>query len=195
MVLAVCTGVENLWIWIPFRDMIPLVPLIAKLPLKQLHAVAQPIFIQLQSDHPFFSQLTHLELEGGSTSWGEFGGNWSCLSLLPRQTHLAFGDWAFLRTCPELLRTCNSLSALILLEAVNNGYLHRHIHDGGLEQEPRFVVMQAPDYPIILRNWQIGAHHGVDFWMRADDFIHKRRCGEIDGAVLVIPRGFLHCSE
>ncbi|KAJ7854437.1 hypothetical protein B0H14DRAFT_2306468, partial [Mycena olivaceomarginata] len=121
MILAVCTGVENLWIWIPFSYMIPLVPLIAKLPLKQLHAVAQPIFIQLQSDHPLFSQLTHLELDGASTSWGEFGGNWSCLSLLPRLTHLAFVDWAFLGTFPELLRSCKSLSALILLEAVNNG--------------------------------------------------------------------------
>ncbi|KAJ7883939.1 hypothetical protein B0H14DRAFT_3857247 [Mycena olivaceomarginata] len=119
-------------------------------------------------------------LDGASTSWGEFGGNWSCLSLLPRLTHLAFVDWAFLGTCPELLRSCKSLSALILLEAVNNGYLHPDIHDAGLEREQRFVVMQAPDYPHILRNWQIGAHNGADFWMRADDFIRKRRSGEID---------------
>jgi hypothetical protein len=38
-----------------------------------------------------------------------------------------------------------------------------------------------------LKDWQMGAHAGIDYWTHAEDFISKRRSGEIDGVSTVVP--------
>jgi len=103
LILSVCTGVKNLWIWIEPLYMIPLVPLIAKLPLKHFYAVSQPVFFEFAPEHPVFSGLTHLELEGSSNVCPNRRENWLNLCLLPRLTHLTFDCWAFpANSCPRL---------------------------------------------------------------------------------------------
>ncbi|KAJ7147835.1 hypothetical protein C8R43DRAFT_1129391 [Mycena crocata] len=105
---------------------------------------------------------------------------WSGLSLLSQLTHLqvSFDANGFIRISLPLLRTCKSLTVLICLNTFH-GYqgADKLIQAEGLQQEPQFVAMS---FQYFCNDRQMGAHAGVDYWTRADDFIAKRRSGEID---------------
>ncbi|KAJ7137581.1 hypothetical protein C8R43DRAFT_1132176 [Mycena crocata] len=152
LVLSQCTGIENLWIR---HDLDNLIPLFARLSLKHLYADIRPLLPALSPSHPFFSQITHLELIGGSVdpSPKEMG-IWSGLAHLPRLTHLSFNDDDFIDICSPLLQSCKFLVVLICLEMAS-------------------VDTEADDRAM-------GTHAGVDYWTRAEDFVAKRRSGEMD---------------
>ncbi|KAJ7480301.1 hypothetical protein B0H11DRAFT_1916041 [Mycena galericulata] len=46
-----------------------------------------------------------------------------------------------------------------------------------LAKDPHFVQMACSHY---IKDWQMGALTGVDYWSRAEEFIAKRRSGKID---------------
>ncbi|KAJ7136382.1 hypothetical protein C8R43DRAFT_1203395 [Mycena crocata] len=62
-------------------------------------------------------------------------------------------------------------------------------HVSELAKDTRFMIMLCKFY---LRDWQIGCHMGIDYWSRAEDFVAKRKRGEIDPEKL--PRVF-HSSK
>lgn len=132
-------------------------------------------FTLLLAPHPFFSQITHLELI-------------ACLDhkvllkripLLPRLTHLSFRDPRLIDISPRLLRTCASLSVLIHLPRAKEIELHRMNGRAltSLSKDFRFVYMPLKAH---LGDWLAGARWGTDYWSRAEAFIAKRRAGEID---------------
>ncbi|KAJ7182374.1 hypothetical protein C8R43DRAFT_1228818 [Mycena crocata] len=140
---------------------------IGNLKPKRIHCELRHIFepdAQINLTHPSFSEVTHLELFDVLPSAA-----WSRLSLIPHLTHLALNDIPSDPFFRLVLDACASLGVLILLD-MGPGDLPEPPED------PRIVLMNCHDY---TKDWQMGAHTGVDFWSRAEDFIAKRRSGDV----------------
>ncbi|KAJ7161899.1 hypothetical protein C8R43DRAFT_991716, partial [Mycena crocata] len=175
-VLPVCTGVDNLWIRC---DLDRLVSVLESLSLRQLYADIRPLLSNLSPTHQFFSQITHLELidEVDNPSPTNMG-IWSGLPFLPQLAHLSFNDEDLIAISTPLLQSCKSLAVLVCLAADEYAVaLDQRVLEARLPEEPRFVVMDCQNYH---RDWQMGTHCGTDYWVRAEDFVTKRRSGEID---------------
>ncbi|KAJ7476703.1 hypothetical protein FB451DRAFT_1173563 [Mycena latifolia] len=98
--------------------------------------------------------------------------------VLPNLTHLSFNSRQFLPVCDNLLAACNPLRVLVFLKGGDVGvYVVNHGDWHNLARDTRFVVMRCRNF---VADWQMGVHHGVDYWKRAEDFISKRRAGEIN---------------
>ncbi|KAJ7641912.1 hypothetical protein FB45DRAFT_901335 [Roridomyces roridus] len=188
-ILSAASNVEDLWINNLNGDHWPLV---SAMPLRRLacnlEAFALPI---IEFTHPMFSRLTHLELtfvlHPDEDIWC------TGLAAIPTLTHLAYNnDLGMLSLSPALLRVCNSLQALIFIALTHIPILDRstvdpHLRD--LTRDPRFVQVVCMRY---VRDWQMGALKGLDYWERADDFISRRRSGEIDPLHYIIPGDASH---
>ncbi|KAJ7176974.1 hypothetical protein C8R46DRAFT_1077909, partial [Mycena filopes] len=168
-VLAICTGVENLWA--PgagegFR-------LPSRLPLKHLSTNPGPLFSTVSPLDPLFTRLTHLELTGHIHSVVEIA---SALPLLPQLSHLAFNDEDLTPTCPQFLEECASLTVLVSLNG-SQLFLGSFFqeYEERLSKDVRFVLVRSWWF----EDWQLGVHSGMGYWGRAEDFIAKRRSGEI----------------
>ncbi|KAJ6556180.1 hypothetical protein B0H19DRAFT_140188 [Mycena capillaripes] len=176
--LSVCTGTENLAIFIGIDR---LVPLIASLPLKRLYTHGKALFRDLPVTHPLFTHITHLGL--GNATWLTQE-HIRRFTLMPRLTHLSFSDISDLGIAPclDLLQTCRSLSVLIV--HINGGIEASQQSFPALARDPRFVVMRNAFY---VPDWQMGALVGTDYWTRAEDFIAQRRSGEVNALQYEIP--------
>ncbi|KAJ7087504.1 hypothetical protein C8R44DRAFT_991354 [Mycena epipterygia] len=156
----------NLWI---DQDLTDITTLIVPLRLKHLYANISPLLRTLTPTHLFFSQITHLEVLEPRNNLEI----WSGLSLIPQLTHLSLNDIAFVSLCRELLETCKSLAILVLFlfedpEDIDPTYVP------DLSKDLRFEYFFDP-----LEDWQMGEYVGTDYWSRAENFIARRRSGEI----------------
>ncbi|KAJ6534457.1 hypothetical protein DFH09DRAFT_1369819 [Mycena vulgaris] len=173
-ILRACSKIQNFWIVSDCTG--DHYPLIGNLPLKRLHCSIEDLFFSTQPDFtlPLFSQITHLEL----IDYPEVIDvkMWSGIAFIPNLTHLYFSSIGFIRLWFSLLDTCKSLRVLVWLSP--NGEFVADDQDGeALARDTRFVVMRCGEY---VKDWQTGAYTGSDYWTRAEDFIAKRRSGEID---------------
>ncbi|KAF7333025.1 hypothetical protein MVEN_02408800 [Mycena venus] len=137
-------------------------------------------------DHPAFAALTHLDLFAIP-----FTDDWvTGLCRLPRLTHLSFNiDETSARDVDaflfrRILVGCKSLEALILIfvdedERVEFGGRYRYFCN-----DLRSVTAVVEDF---LEDWERGATGGEDYWVRADQFIQKRRIGDVKGSIYSIP--------
>ncbi|KAJ7106553.1 hypothetical protein C8R44DRAFT_745043 [Mycena epipterygia] len=180
-IFSVCTQVENLCIS-GLADDPDQTSFIAPLSPKRLYADIRPLFWILPPAHPFFSQITHLELSRPEEAPNTMG-IWLRLSGIPHLTHLSFQSQSFIPICSRLLQDCKSLSVLVSLdvEALRHFWAP---YEAVLAQDPRFVVMRCG---YLLKDWQRGVHTGIDYWSRAEDFIAKRWTGEVDALQYEIP--------
>jgi hypothetical protein len=177
--LGLCTRVHNLSLSSAYGEddydsAMPI--LLAPLPLTHLYGNLRPIFRSLPSTDPLFAHITHL----CSRNWLGFDDTemTSRLSLMPHLTHLSFDFTPFISVCPLVLENCKSLCVLVFLGHPASLWSYRE-DLAVLRRDIRFVAMLNAWH---LKDWQMGTHAGVDYWMRAEDFIAKRRSGEIDGA-------------
>ncbi|KAJ7710615.1 hypothetical protein B0H17DRAFT_1027434 [Mycena rosella] len=173
-IVSACPAVENLWVLV--NGIHNLLPLIQNLPLKRLHVHSTQLFASLSKNdftHRVFAHITHLEIFDSYIITGIDLEVWSGISLIPNLSHLSFNDEEFLTLCTMLLRTCNSLRVLVLLDVDPPDVLEQP----ELVKDHRFVCMGCSQH---VKDWQMGAHMGVDYWSRAEEFVAKRRSGEID---------------
>ncbi|KAJ7203544.1 hypothetical protein GGX14DRAFT_461444 [Mycena pura] len=177
IILSASSAVEDLRIVTSEANSF-LLPFIGVLPLKRLYCYLGELFTdeaQIDFGHPLFSRLTHLELFDELATDRYFD-----LALIPHLTHLAFNTPAFLDMSLTLLKTCKSLHVLVLVLRPYQGHIQRAVkHEalGQLSEDPRFVQIVCSEW---LDNWRSGALTGSDYWSRAEDFIARRRSGEID---------------
>lgn len=76
------------------------------------------------------------------------------------------------------LKYCTSLEVLAIV-CTDDAGLDNYAPDGAeLGSDPRFVMLVVRD---ILVGWESGARTRGDYWERADEFVAKRRSGEIKG--------------
>ncbi|KAJ7616136.1 hypothetical protein FB45DRAFT_237821 [Roridomyces roridus] len=175
-VLSAASGVENLWV----RTMLEESSegrLVAALPnVRRLHCNYSLILdaLDVETTPPAFSRLTHLEI------FGEVDPDiWEELALIPNLTHLAVDDgWVDGPLLLDLLDRFKSLHVLIMLCWPDRPTLD--LDDEGMHQlvkDPRFVRTACLDR---MADWKSGALTGVDYWSRADDFLARRRAGDIN---------------
>ncbi|KAJ6550966.1 hypothetical protein DFH09DRAFT_1168002 [Mycena vulgaris] len=178
-ILSACSKVENLWIVSDADRTGNLYHLIRNLPLKRLHCSIADLFSSTQPDFtlPLFSKITHLELIDYPAVVDLK--MWSGIAFIPNLTHLSFNSRNFIPLSLGLLDTCKALRVLVFLTpTLRSGETVANHQDGEkLVRDTRFVVMRCREY---AKDWQTGAHIGLDHWTRAEDFIAKRRSGEID---------------
>ncbi|KAJ7643434.1 hypothetical protein DFH06DRAFT_1213212 [Mycena polygramma] len=176
-ILSLCGSVDNLWISCDSYTHEPRVSvsLIAQLPLKRLYCNLPDLFArQIDLTHSVFSRITHLELfnlvriKDPQILYD--------LALVPHLTHLSMKNTMLMLSWLTLLRTCRSLRVLALI----NTRLDQ-LQEHELAKDPRFVVMDMPD---LIMDWVMGANFGVDYWSQAEEFVAKRRSGEVDRVFL-----------
>ncbi|KAJ7623040.1 hypothetical protein DFH06DRAFT_1481813 [Mycena polygramma] len=179
ILLNACTGVENLSVTAGSlgRHEAAIASSITLLPLTHLTGNFGPIFRNTSPDAAFFTRITHLGLRAGDllNKDTELG---SRLTSMPHLSHLSFGDTRFVPLLLPVRTTSQSLRVLISLGASARSKL------GDLPSDPRFVALFNTWQ---LGDWQMGAHAGVDYWTRAENFIAKRRSGEINALEYEIP--------
>ncbi|KAJ7112714.1 hypothetical protein C8R44DRAFT_882466 [Mycena epipterygia] len=173
-VLSACPSVENLHVITAGTSNLPFTaPPLDAMPLRHLYCGLKE-FCTITSFEPFhhssFHRITHLELFYGLEGpW-----TWSRLVELPQLTHLTHSTATVIPACGQVLADLKSLRALIILDippADPSAELDL------LSEDPRFVMIQLDSYE---QDWQEGILTGVDYWVRADEFIAKRISGEID---------------
>jgi hypothetical protein len=181
-ILSACSGIEDLWIF----ELCPHhLPVISDLPLKRLYCGLHPLLNsnEINFRHRLFSRLTHLEVIDSQTEVDlEL---WCGLALIPNLTHLAFNGLNFLPVWPTLLENCPLLQLLICFWDGDDGLIIVAADKDGdkVRRDPRFVLTRCEEFE---KDWQLGAHTGADYWVRAEAFAAKRRSGEIAG-VLRLP--------
>ncbi|KAJ6534527.1 hypothetical protein DFH09DRAFT_1092117 [Mycena vulgaris] len=100
---------------------------------------------------------------------------WSHGSVEPMLADDTLANRGFIRLWLSL-DTSRSLRVPVWLSP--NGEFVADDQDGEtLVRDTCFVVMRCREY---VKDWQMGAHTGPDYWTRAEDFIAKCRSGEID---------------
>ncbi|KAJ7609479.1 hypothetical protein FB45DRAFT_367997 [Roridomyces roridus] len=172
-ILSATHDLENLWVVHDFTQT-PLASIFHPTRLKRLHCSPQGLFPdedKVDFTHPIFTHLTHLDIFNGFSAQ-LLGG----LPLILSLTHLAFEDRAAVFQVPRLLQECKALRVVVYrmylpIESESHPELQ------GLWEDPRFVQMACREQ---IKDWHMGALTGVDFWSRAEDFILKRRSGEIE---------------
>ncbi|KAJ7865831.1 hypothetical protein B0H13DRAFT_2352821 [Mycena leptocephala] len=179
-ILSACVGVENLSITDAAKsDILALLP---QLQPKRLHADLRPLF-ELPPSHSFFQQITHLELQVQGPGTQEEMSIFSRLKLIPQLSHLSFSSNALIPLCGRFLQSCKILRVLVFLNVGILSSLYPQT-EAELARDPRFVAMGRAYF---LKDWQMGAYTGMDYWTRAEIFIAKRQAGEIDELEYEIP--------
>ncbi|KAJ7624418.1 hypothetical protein FB45DRAFT_82821 [Roridomyces roridus] len=183
--LHAASSVEDLWL-VPdsFHSSLP--ELLGALTLKRLHCTPATLFSDQWQNasrnhftHSLFSNVTHLQIllirsidAAVETRIG--------LASLPNLTHFAFTDDIFLPEGTTVLGTCQGLRVLVFkLTFTRFPPLPTE-----LGVDSRFVQMVCAKG---IKDWHMGALTGMDFWVRAEEFIAKRRSGEVDCLEYVIP--------
>ncbi|KAJ7041432.1 hypothetical protein C8F04DRAFT_1080069 [Mycena alexandri] len=92
-------------------------------------------------------------------------------------THLAFDHPNIIPECLALLQNGKSLRVLVFfgLGLGEQEWCQKYL--APLSHDPRFLAMEEAWY---VEDWHIGVREGLDFWARAEDFIARRRTGEIN---------------
>ncbi|KAJ7172810.1 hypothetical protein C8R43DRAFT_1119652 [Mycena crocata] len=170
--LSTCSQIEDLYIIHPQLE--DYLAAVANLSLKRLYTSLDFLFNPSEIDfsHQLFSHLTHL-WNLGDTSSPQI---WAGLALIPHLTHLAFNHPSFVPFSLGFLDTCKALRVLVFL--LETSELEVVVNDK-LAEDPRFLAMSPPSR---RRDWQLGAHTGIDFWSRADDFVARRMSGRVPAA-------------
>ncbi|KAJ6476350.1 hypothetical protein C8R45DRAFT_1009718 [Mycena sanguinolenta] len=101
------------------------------------------------------------------------------LAALPCFTHLCVGDSTVLRDCiPRILAQCVHLQVIILM-----GHSPKQTADSPPTRNVRFVVSALGD---IRKDWEVGARGNTDLWAAADEFIARKRRGEIEASCYLL---------
>ncbi|KAJ7089494.1 hypothetical protein C8R43DRAFT_1050600 [Mycena crocata] len=173
--LSTCLQIENLFvIGLGLEEHLTT---LAALQLKRLCCSLVEIFLSISKidfTHQLFSHLTHL-WHFAHVGKAEL---WSGLALIPHLTHLTFSHPGFLPLYLGFLDTCKSLRVLVHREFGGGSYET----EGGtvqLAENHRFVWMNHTNSTDYQADWLVGAHTGTDFWSKAEDFVARRKAGQI----------------
>ncbi|KAJ7445997.1 hypothetical protein B0H11DRAFT_2086239 [Mycena galericulata] len=173
-ILSACSAVRSL---VLFSSGGPqTLPALDVMPLRRLGFHLTAVFRGMDSVDPgLFTLITHLDifepLEKILKDYPNFLR--STLALLPALTHLGLYKLNSPPLATELLTICTKLEVLL--------GIHNYVPD--LNEllpvdDPRFVSIYVSDTEY-CRDWIAGTRRGLDFWARAEDFIAKKRSGEI----------------
>ncbi|KAJ7489668.1 hypothetical protein B0H11DRAFT_2278361 [Mycena galericulata] len=132
-------------------------------------------------NYPLFAVVSHLEIYDGFDTEVEEPEvmQWlRGLSALPALTHLALNSPPHLQVLSSVLGACPRIDALLVLfPVVQQDSAKEYLeYIGGAISDSRFVVVMYKNY---YADWELGARGGSDVWARADDFIARKKRGEV----------------
>ncbi|KAJ7448996.1 hypothetical protein FB451DRAFT_758690 [Mycena latifolia] len=179
--LASCPGIIDLSVMVGVGP--SLLPLLGQMHIQRLGIDLRDLFTDwahalpdgspINFGHPLFASVTHLDVFDTLYDVEQLEG----IATLPVLTHLALNtsvDAAFLK---QILEACTSLQVLIV------AFNEEVVDDANALAmditfvDPRLVVATYNEY---FPDWELGARGGADIWRRADDFVARKRRGEIE---------------
>ncbi|KAK6988130.1 hypothetical protein R3P38DRAFT_3229697 [Favolaschia claudopus] len=157
--VPLCTGIQNLDMYcVPFHDHIAVLGNLRPTRLAMESAYISPN-AGIPATHPFFSQVTHLQL--GSDEGIDLEDLAAQLPSLPCLTHISGEDLSDTEVS-RMLAVCVGPTSL---------YVEKNsIYDR------RYVRLRCG---VPLFEWQVGVHTGKDYWSRAEEIIASRLDGEL----------------
>ncbi|KAJ6476348.1 hypothetical protein C8R45DRAFT_377533 [Mycena sanguinolenta] len=127
-----------------------------------------------------FRTITHMDIFDDLTDENE-AAICAGLAALPCLTHLCLNDTRRLDLIPRILTQCPHLQVLGLMDPDEE--IVTEIADDPPTTDVRFVVSVIED---AWQDWEIGAQGGTDFWAADDDFVARKRRGEIDASCYLL---------
>jgi hypothetical protein len=172
--LSACPGITNLYL--DGHLGLELLPALNRMRLERL-ALTAPSSSSLRFDHPMFLSVTHLDLYqeySGADSWD----NWSYLASLPVLTHLSLSPQLSRFNLPRIVAACPKIQVIVTI--FTSSWQPSTFLNMLTISDARLVLMVVLDY---VRDWEAGARGGVDFWARAEEFVARKRRGEISSEI------------
>ncbi|KAJ7489138.1 hypothetical protein FB451DRAFT_1223842 [Mycena latifolia] len=164
-ILSACTGVRSLAL-LNFPGLLILQSLAVIQPRRLVTNGARSESVDLA--HPAFTCVTHLQSIINYSLSKDLPG--ADFALLPALTHLAL--WQLSEdSATGLLSNCAKLEVLVDMRGAMARENLPSIDDA------RFLYASTSHDDVL--DWVIGTRDGVDFWVRAERFVAKRRRGEI----------------
>jgi hypothetical protein len=180
--LALCTGVINFGSNQQFTNP-ALLPILATMRVRRLslnlNALFGPETIDLK--HSLFQSVTHLDMfrvERVAEVLPD-------LPALPALTHLCLDSDLTRDIILPVLEICPRLVLLLVMWA--SYAFEKSLYAAArvpCVYDVRFVIGMYKHY---WQDWEAGARGLPDSWSRADDFVARKRRGEIDGMVYSAP--------
>ncbi|KAJ6466782.1 hypothetical protein C8R45DRAFT_1106212 [Mycena sanguinolenta] len=133
---------------------------------------------------PFFQRVTHMDVfeNFGDASWNDGrGGLQICTDFagLPALTHLCVHRGVSEGLLNRILKECAQLQVLATKFDVAD-YAREHAAATPITDGRYLVVVTGTDEEY-WADWERGVRGGVDFWAAADEFVTRKRSGEISG--------------
>lgn len=190
--LELCLGVTNFAILTIFG--VPgLLPALGNMRLQRLSGVIEGLFrdpakadevITVDIGHPLFSTLSHLDILDEIDREG-MGPEWlNDLSTLPALTHLSFNNPPNSEILHTILQACPRIHVFIAAFHVSGKARARAYVESMSIRDIRFVVATYSDH---YGDWELGTKGGADIWVRVEEFISRKKRGEIEGVYAFIP--------
>ncbi|KAK7022686.1 hypothetical protein R3P38DRAFT_2961777 [Favolaschia claudopus] len=165
--VPLCTGIQNLDMYcVPFHDHIAVLGNLRPTRLAMESAYISPN-AGIPATHPFFSQVTHLQL--GSDEGIDLEDLAAQLPSLPCLTHISGEDLSDTEVS-RMLAVCVGLQVFVNIFMVIPDVEKNSIYDR------RYVRLRCG---VPLFEWQVGVHTGKDYWSRAEEIIASRLDGEL----------------
>ncbi|KAF7377553.1 hypothetical protein MSAN_00177600 [Mycena sanguinolenta] len=134
---------------------------------------------------PFFQRITHMDVfeNFGDVSWNKGrGGLQICADLagLPALTHLCVHRGVHEGLLNHILKECVHLKVLMTKFDVVD---HAREHAAAIQiTDGRYLVVVTGTDEEYWADWERGARGGMDFWAAADEFVARKRNGEISAS-------------
>ncbi|KAJ7255599.1 hypothetical protein C8J57DRAFT_1345280 [Mycena rebaudengoi] len=171
-VLSFCSGIRKLTLFGSYPTMLPALD---KMQLRQLSVDLLELFgiPAIDPARPLFGALTHLRLLNSAPelNFGE----------LPALTHLCLPDRSSLGLISSTLANCSRLRVLVTMFRTRSG-LRRYSNLDLSTDDPRLVLMPLSFEEQCVEDWKLSATGGRDIWLHAENFVARRRRGEIQPA-------------
>ncbi|KAJ7662770.1 hypothetical protein DFH06DRAFT_357818 [Mycena polygramma] len=170
--LRVCNRVTNFGAWRSSTDP-TLLPLLAQMRIQRLAVNVGLLFGgPIELNHALFRSVTHLDMFGSAGVVEPL----PQLSTLPALTHLCLDHLIARDDALLALAECPRLNILLVQWSImeEDDYMDEqvpHVYD------IRFVIGTYGDY---WDDWVAGAKGFPDAWSKADDFVTRKRRGEIE---------------
>ncbi|KAJ6533285.1 hypothetical protein DFH09DRAFT_1181490 [Mycena vulgaris] len=184
-ILAVCGATVNLNLFL-FDGGPAFLSIIGVMPLQRLSINLALLFPGPNGDatdfsYPLFTHITHLDLHGwNDDDWAA----WSGLAHMPMLTHLSFNNnLVSSSVCRSALVHCTSLKVLAIVCSDEPDLVIYARFYGDVSADTRFVMVVVTD---ALRDWEMGARGGEDYWVAAEALVQKRRSGVYKGQRLTL---------
>jgi hypothetical protein len=140
--------------------------------------------LEVDLDHPLFGAVTHLDLFDQVDIEHEEPEQLVWLlqdpSKLPALTHLAFNTQPNPLVLQKLLTSYPQLHVLIVAFNADEEDLAVGYMEELTIADPRLVVATYANYHI---DWELGARGEDDLWVRSEEFVSRKRRGEIEGTL------------